>query len=171
MNIILTRLKSTEISLDLIHASKVIVGCTQRHNTAEDVIPILTSITPPTLSQGVKGFLVPCQHGRRQTGREDFTNCSKDKYKMKNWLRRTIWRNWDQLSTAFTDHLHMPSVILIPVLRVRTSLAQEARSLVQEARSLVQATMRNRWKSLVNVTTSGMKKANSRLFNQVRSWN
>lgn len=74
MNTILTRLKNTEISLDLIHASKVIVGCAQRHNTTEDVIPALTSLTPPTLSPGVKGFLVPCQCGRWQTGREDFTN-------------------------------------------------------------------------------------------------
>lgn len=62
MNIILTRLKNTEISLDLIHASKEIVDCAQRHKTTkEDVIPSFPVIT---LRQGVKAFLVPCEHGR-----------------------------------------------------------------------------------------------------------
>jgi len=63
VNIILIRLKNTEISLDIIGVSKVIVGCAQRHTTTEkDVIPTLTSIIPPTLSHGAKGFLVPCQY-------------------------------------------------------------------------------------------------------------
>lgn len=74
MSIILKRPKNTEISLDLIHASKVIAGHAQRHNTTENVIPSFTIITLSTLRQGVKEFLVPCEHGRWQIGREDFAN-------------------------------------------------------------------------------------------------
>lgn len=56
--------KNAKISLDIIRASKVIVGCAQRHNTTEkDFIPTHTSITHPTLCQGVKGFQELSQHG------------------------------------------------------------------------------------------------------------
>lgn len=89
MNIILTRVKNTEISLDLIHASKVIVGCAQRHNTTEeDVIPSFTIISPPTLRQGVKGFLVSCEHGRWQTGREYFTNFVAKTNRNEKWIKK-----------------------------------------------------------------------------------
>lgn len=89
MNTILPRLKNTEISLDSIQASKVIVGCAQRHNTTEeDVIPSFTIITPPTLRQGVKGFLVPCEHGRWQIGREDFPNFVAKTNTNKKWIKK-----------------------------------------------------------------------------------
>lgn len=88
MNIILTRLKNTEISLDLIHASKVIVGCAQRHNRTEDVIPSFKIITPHTLRQGVKGFLVLCEHGRRQIGRQDFTKFVANTNRNEKWIKK-----------------------------------------------------------------------------------
>lgn len=83
MNSILTRPKNTEISLDLIHASEVIVGCAQRHNTTEDVIPSFTITIPPTLRQGV---LVPCEHGRWQIRREDFTNFVAETNRNEKWI-------------------------------------------------------------------------------------